>query len=98
MTASRDVWPLPNRPDVEDEIHAEGFAPIQIWQLFFDKNARRIAKGRGPYNVKDDLGQYLVGMAKDEAGKRRDKEIIPGALAMFRASRGPAWKPNGRGR
>src|SRR5262249_41872579 len=93
---SRDRWPLTNRPDVEEKIRAEGFEPVVIWQRFLEKNERRIAKGKGPINVKDDLGRYLVSIAKDEAAKRRHREIVPGALAEFRNSRGPIWRPRNR--
>jgi hypothetical protein len=93
---SRDVWPLPDRADVVERIRAEGFEPLHVWQVFCDKNARRIAKKGEPYAINGDFGEYLVGVAKDLARRQRQNAIIPNALADYRASRGPGWKPNRR--
>jgi hypothetical protein len=91
------AYPLTARPEIAEAIRAQGFEPQQIWDRLLDKHRRSIAKGKGGVVIKDDLGQYLVGIAKDEAKKRREKEVIPGALADARAAMsGRAWKPNGR--
>src|SRR5262249_23691012 len=91
-----DSYPLTNRPEIDDAIRAEGFEPQQVWDRVLQKNRNRLAKGKGKRPTTRDFGGSLAGGAKDMASQRRRKEAEadPGALARFRASRGPAWKPN----
>jgi mono/diheme cytochrome c family protein len=66
-----------------------------VWAHLHQRNARRLARGRGPLQI-DDLAAYIVGTAARMARERlgpADRD----ALAAYRAARGPARPSGGRG-